>query len=123
MNPTRTSVANCDHRIEPKLPLDVQVIGVQVRVFQVPLNGSHSRNYGRGKGGIWKRRIRQHRARSCRRIRHSHNQVLLIVRVEVNPVAATQGRFAIAENVPGETDARRNVLRRRVLVPASMSHH
>ena len=70
----------------------------------------------RSNGGVGKRRIGDDDARRRRRVGHRDDQVLLVVGVEVQAVAAAQRGRAVAEDIPGGADARRQILERRVLV-------
>ncbi len=115
----RAGVAQRHRRPSPHFTLDVHVEHVHARQFQVPLDRTDGDRPGAVEGRARERRIDEHRTRCRRRVRHRHDQVLVAVGVEVEPVAASHGSAAVAEDVPREARAWRHVLVRRVLVELS----
>ena len=55
-------------------------------------------------------------ARRCRWISDRYDQVLLVIGIEVDTVPAANAGFAVAENVPRETNSRRKIFARRVFI-------
>ena len=100
----------------PDLLLHVGVVDVHARVVQIVLHRPHRDRAGAIERRVGERRIGDDRPRRERRIGHRHDQVLVVVGVEVEPVAAAHGGAAVAEDVPREAHARREVGEGRVLV-------
>ena len=119
MLPARTGIA--DVIASPELLLHVGVVDVHARVVEIPLDRPHRDRAGAVERRLRERRIDDDRPRCGRRVGHRDDQVLVVVGVEVEPVAAAHRGAAGAERIPREADARRKVRVRRVLV--ERTHH
>ena len=98
----RAGVADGDRGAAPDLLLHVGVVDVHARVVQVVLHRPHRDGAGAIERRVGERRVGDDRPRRERRIGHRHDQVLVVVGVEVEPVAAAHGGAAVAEDVPRE---------------------
>ena len=100
----RSGVADRDRRPPPDLLLHVDVVDVHARVLEVELHRPHRDRAGAIERRIRERRIDDDRPRRERRVGHRHDQVLVIVGVEVEPVAAAHRGAAVAERIPREAE-------------------
>src|SRR4051794_16930 len=122
MQTARTRVASRDGQVLPQFLLNVEVVHVDARILDVPLHWTDrvadptlersDRERQIGERSV----IGDADARRCRRICDSYDQVLLVIRIEVQPVPRTYSRPASPEHIPRNADARREVLVRRILV-------
>ena len=115
----RSRIADRDRRLPPQLALHVDVADVHARCLDVELHRPHRDRARAIERRARERRVDDDRTRRERRVRHGDDQVLVVVGVEVEPVAAAHGGAAVAEDVPREAAARRQVRVRRVLVERS----
>src|SRR5687767_5361866 len=94
---------------------------METRTLKIPLNRPDGIPDASLKGRIRKCWIGNYESGSRRRIRHGHNQVLLVCRVEIKTVTDAQRCRPITQQVPGQSETWRNVLKSRVLVELSPS--
>ena len=107
VNASRAGVTQCDHGVPPEFPLNVHVPNLRVGVIQIELDRPYRERAVEIRN--WKSRVVNHWPRGCRRICHGDDQVLLVVGIEVNAVAAAHTRATVSKDVPGETNARRKI--------------
>src|SRR3712207_699544 len=87
----RTCVADGNDRLPRQFALKVQVVDVQIRVIEIELNGTDGVGESARERRDGERRTTGRRGREADgdarrggRVRHRHDQVLLVVRVEVD---------------------------------------
>ena len=95
----RSGVADRQRRAPPELALDVGVEHVDPRIVEIVLHRPHRDRSSAGEVRGREGRVDDHRPRRERRIGDRDDQVLMVVRVEVEPVASAKRGGAVAEDV------------------------